>query len=56
MLKAYKSKVFDILEKSSRYRSGKRLFEVCEVLVFLSANVDEGDAWNDVIMKKYYNI
>ncbi len=27
-----------------------------EVPVFLSANVDDGDAWNDQIMKKYYNI
>ena len=24
--------------------------------VFLSANVDDGDAWNQEIMKKYYNI
>ena len=27
-----------------------------EVPVFVSANVDEGDAWNDSIMKKYYGI
>lgn len=24
--------------------------------VFLSANVDDGDAWNQEIMKKYYNL
>lgn len=27
-----------------------------EVPVFLSSNVDEGDAWNKSIMEKYYNI
>lgn len=27
-----------------------------EVPVFLSANVDAGDAWNEAIMKKYYGI
>lgn len=27
-----------------------------EVPIFLSANVDEGDTWNDTLMKKYYGI
>lgn len=27
-----------------------------EVPVFLSANIDEGDAWNDALMKRYYDI
>ena len=27
-----------------------------EVPVFLSANVDAGDAWNERIMKEYYHI
>ena len=27
-----------------------------EVPVFLSANVDAGDAWNEKIMKQYYGI
>lgn len=26
------------------------------VPVFLSANVDDGDAWNHAIMKEYYHI